>query len=1437
MVKTSMIGLARFLLVALLLSALAWAVMAAPPPPTAQAPGLLDTLVLPPIDAAALRAAEFQRRAPARPPHFALPATVRLTPHDAGTWQRLPGDRLFWQLRLVAPGALSLNLGFRHYRMPPGGQLWLSNPQGDVRGPFTEADNEAHGELWTPILPGDELTVTLSLPEAALADLALELSAVNRGFEDWNATASGTCLVDVVCPAGDDWRDETRAVALISIDGLARCTAFLVNNTAQDLRPYLLTAAHCDVDAANAASVVAYWNYDHSTCRPLDSVENGLPGDGTLDQYTSGAIWRAGYVESDFTLLELDDSPDPAFNVHWAGWDRSGAAVAAAVTIHHASSAEKRISLEYQPTTVTSWWCTDVPGNGTHIRVADWDLGSTEPGSSGAPLFDPAHHVIGQLHGGLASCDNDESDWYGRLAFSWVGNGTPQTRLQDWLDPLGSGVLTLDGRDRALGPFTLDVIPPQLGVCVPSVALYQATVDTAVDYRQPVTLTVDGVPPGALAFWSANPLVPPAASRLTITPTAAAAPGRYPLAITARSSTHTQSFTATLDLYDTVPVTLAVPLAPLDGATAQPLFPVLEWPVLPYDLRYDVQLAPHPLLAVPLLDVANLLQPRYALDATLEQGRCYWWHVRAENACGAGDWSPLFSFATEPLAMFLSDDLESGSPNWSHQALLGSDRWTLTTTHSHSPAYAWFVPDDSIITDSRLWLSQPIAVDASSRLTFWHRYRLDATLTGCYDGAVLEVSTDGSVWRDLGSHITAGGYNDTLATCTENPLSGRQAWTGEQEEWTQVVVDLGSFAGQSIYLRWRLGCDNAQGVEGWAIDDVQIASSLPPAALSVVEAVSPTVGSTLEETPLRITGSDLVGNPQARLGNTWLLSAMLVDSTTLEAVVPLGIAEGVHTLTLFNGDCRTVTLTDVYTAAAICRPVAGVDWSATPATLRAGEAISFRLALTRGTPPLTVTWDFGDGSPPQSGSPLLHTFPVTQTVQPYTVILTVANPCTDPPLALIRPVLVLPPLDHLYLPLLLRAWIADKIGGAMLSRERLLTALDHREPDRVPIDLGASLVTGINAVTYRRLKEYLGLDGEPVRVADIVLQLAQVEEPLRRRFGVDVIGLPLLEPLPGVRNTRWQPWTLPDGSPALISADFAPEVSERGDLLIRAADGSIAQWMAAGTYHFVPRDAPLAQATLEEVQAYQPRPLADEELDFLGHAARRLRRETDYALLGWFGGSVFEGAQFARGWLLFMQDLKRVPELAAALVERLAVAALSDLRRYLDAVGEWIDVIGFGDDLGVQGGLQIHPDLYRRLVKPYHRQLYGLVHQRSRARVLLHSCGSVYDLIPDLIEAGVDILNPLQTSAVRMEPQRLKDEFGQRLTFWGGGSCPQHVLPFGTPQQVAADVRERLRVLTCGGGYVFAPIHDIQPDVPPQNVVAMFETARDWNCENSTTML
>jgi uroporphyrinogen decarboxylase len=400
----------------------------------------------------------------------------------------------------------------------------------------------------------------------------------------------------------------------------------------------------------------------------------------------------------------------------------------------------------------------------------------------------------------------------------------------------------------------------------------------------------------------------------------------------------------------------------------------------------------------------------------------------------------------------------------------------------------------------------------------------------------------------------------------------------------------------------------------------------------------------------------------------------------------------------------------------------------------------------------------------------------------------------------------------------------------MNSRERVLAALRHEQPDRVPIDFGGMASTGIHAVAYSRLKQHLGFGGT-TRVFDITQHLAVVEEPVRQRFGVDVVALPRIEVLPGVRNVRWRPWTLPDGSLAEISADFRPVRADDGGWEIRGPDGVVLYLMPSAGLYFDVVEAPLAHANPDGLRSIQLPRISDEELQLLREQARALYEETDYAIVGAFGGNLLEMGQSLRGWMQFMIDLASDPDWLEDFLERVTEMWMDNLARYLNAVGEYIQVIQFGDDLGGQDRPLISPAMYRRLVKPRHRRMYEYVHAHSDCAVFLHSCGSVYDMIPDLIETGVDVLNPVQTSAAKMDPARLKREFGERLVFWGGGCHTQYVLPGGTPAEVAADVRERLRVFAPGGGYVFAAIHNILPDVPPENVVAMFDAVRTWSAD------
>jgi hypothetical protein len=403
----------------------------------------------PAVDVAQVSAEDAEREAAGLPPRFAIPNATLLNTGNSGTWEQLDDQTSVWRLVIASPGATSLNLGFGRFRMPTRARLMIyASDLSEIIRSFNHRDNAAHGELWTPVIRSEEIVVELTIANRDLNELVLDLTQVNVGYRGFGTPSpiamSGSCNVDVVCPEGDPWALEIKSVAVISTGGSTFCSGFMVNNTALDLKPYFMTADHCGIYSGNAASLVTYWNYENSWCRPPFSPESGGSGDGLLNQFNSGSYWRASYGPSDMTLVELDSDPDPAWDVAYAGWDRSANDPVMAIAIHHPNTDEKRISFEYDPTTTTSYLSSAVPGNGTHIRVEDWDVGTTEGGSSGSPLFDQNHRVTGQLHGGYASCSSQTADWYGRFSVSWNGGGSSSSRLSDWLDPGNSGAMTLD---------------------------------------------------------------------------------------------------------------------------------------------------------------------------------------------------------------------------------------------------------------------------------------------------------------------------------------------------------------------------------------------------------------------------------------------------------------------------------------------------------------------------------------------------------------------------------------------------------------------------------------------------------------------------------------------------------------------------------------------------------------------------------------------------------------------------------------------------------------------------------------------------------------------------------------------------------------------------------------------------------------------------------
>ena len=395
------------------------------------------------------------------PFRFAEPFAVEVTPATHGRWETADDGRTaVWRLRIASAGAVSLNLGFTRYAMPPGGRLFLHTPDAEeVLGPFAEADNESHGELWTPLVSGGELVVEVAVPAGRVGDLELRIGSVNRGFRDLapadvvSRSHDGRCNIDVACSDADDWRDQVRSVGLIVLGGTAACSGVLLNNTSNDRTPYFLTAQHCFVEEGNVAlarTAVVHWNVQKPVCRGATQ--------GSRDQFQTGAYLRATHGASDFALIELDDEPAAAHNVYYAGWDSSGASVASAVGIHHPRSHHKSINFSDGSLKPTDLGSTEENANGNYLLVSRWARGTMEPGSSGAPLYDQNGRVVAQYRGGYSFCGSPVNDWSGRLSTSWTGGGTSATRLSDWLDPGGTGERFVDGLQRNRPPSAAGVL-------------------------------------------------------------------------------------------------------------------------------------------------------------------------------------------------------------------------------------------------------------------------------------------------------------------------------------------------------------------------------------------------------------------------------------------------------------------------------------------------------------------------------------------------------------------------------------------------------------------------------------------------------------------------------------------------------------------------------------------------------------------------------------------------------------------------------------------------------------------------------------------------------------------------------------------------------------------------------------------------------------------
>jgi len=398
----------------------------------------------------------------------------------------------------------------------------------------------------------------------------------------------------------------------------------------------------------------------------------------------------------------------------------------------------------------------------------------------------------------------------------------------------------------------------------------------------------------------------------------------------------------------------------------------------------------------------------------------------------------------------------------------------------------------------------------------------------------------------------------------------------------------------------------------------------------------------------------------------------------------------------------------------------------------------------------------------------------------------------------------------------------------MKSRERVLAALNHRQTERVPVDFSGHRSSGIAAIAYPKLREYLGLPPRPVRVYDVVQQLAVVDGDVLDRFGVDTIELGR-----GFAqdDESWLPWTLPDGTACFVPA-WTPIERDDGRWVIRSESGRVLAHMPDGALYFEQTYFPFLEGDdLDAISdmlgesmwtaiASPPGPVDSGQLR---EGAELLRATTDRAIIGLFGGNLFEVGQFLYRNDVFMMLLAGEPAHAHKFLDRLMEIHLKNLERFLKAVGEHIDIILFGDDLGMQTGPMMSPQMYCEFFKPRHKLLWSRAKELADVKIMLHCCGGVRELLPHLIEAGVDAINPVQISCAGMDAAELKAEFGRDITFWGGGCDTRQVLPNGTPDQVAEHTRHQVEILRPDGGFVFQQVHNILANVPVANIAAMFD--------------
>jgi len=373
----------------------------------------------------------------------------------------------------------------------------------------------------------------------------------------------------------------------------------------------------------------------------------------------------------------------------------------------------------------------------------------------------------------------------------------------------------------------------------------------------------------------------------------------------------------------------------------------------------------------------------------------------------------------------------------------------------------------------------------------------------------------------------------------------------------------------------------------------------------------------------------------------------------------------------------------------------------------------------------------------------------------------------------------------------------------MNHRDRLLAAINHREPDRVPVDLGATAVTSLHIDTHRKLKAHFGINDPEETIVNRMMQTVLPHEEILKRFDVDVRGV------------------------FMGRLDSRPEIERPlNGSTVYTDEWGVTRIKPPTSHYYDLYECPFdrEELTITDVNNYNwPDPEDPGRYRGVVERARELREKTDYGVMFVFNVNVVHVTQFMRGFYLWFEDLLLRPELLRTMMRRVVDIHLAVGERILPQVAPYVDIVQVSDDMGTQDRLQFSPEIYREIIKPFHREIYNMIHDLTSAKLWLHSCGAISEVLDDLIEIGVDIINPVQVAAKGMEIESLKERFGDRIVFWGGIDT-QKLLPQGSPEEVAETVRRTAKILGKGGGYVLCGTHNIQPEVPVENIITMYDT-------------